>query len=172
MKIPGVHDPDPEHPLGMAWWFAAGVCDPRPGGYPKQLYPNQQWCLKQSWEPTSQLMWDLGFRWHPELATRWLQGGGQFGLAEIVDKQPEEPDMDELIEQFAEDQFEQMKQEIERVKQRGTPYEQERLKSRYKMAMRQNEQLVEMLGDVVKDLPDEADLDKHNRKGYRIKKEK
>lgn len=167
MKVPGIHDPDPNHPKGMAWWFAAGICDPRPGGYPKGIYPNQQWALKQSWEPTSQMMWDLGFRWHPELATKWLSGGGQFALAQIVTEPPEEASMEELVEQFAAEQFEAMKVEIDRVKRVGSKAEKDRLKQRFKMNLEQNEELAHMLEDAVKNLPDENNADLHDRRGNR-----
>lgn len=152
----------------MAWVFAAGVCDPRPGGYPKNVYPNQQWALKQSWEPTSKMFWDLGLRWHPEKATKWLAGGGQFALAEIVNERPDEPSFEELAEQFADEQFAQMKAEIERVKDHGTPYEKKRLMSRFKMAAKQSQQLAEMLSDGISEIPDDEDLDKHNRKGKKV----
>jgi hypothetical protein len=163
MRILGVHEPDPNHPEGMAWVFAAGVCDPRPGGYPKSLYPNQQWALKQSWEPTSRMFWDLGLRYHPELATKWLEGGGQFQLAEIVDKPPIEPNLQELVEDFAEDQFGQMKAEIERILKDGTPQQKKRLRQRFRAAMQMNEQLSHMIEDQVTDLPDDENLDKQEK---------
>lgn len=58
--------------------------------------------LIQSWEPTSELWWDLGLRWHPELATRWLKGGGQFDVGEIVDERPEEKTVEEGAEEVLE----------------------------------------------------------------------
>ena len=163
MRIPGIHEPDPNHPEGMAWVFAAGVCDPRPGGYPKKAHPNQQWAIKQSWEPTSRMFWDLGLRWHPELATKWLKGGGQFQLAEIVDKPPNEPSLQELVEEFAEDQFQQMKDEIDRILKNGTPYQKKRLRERFRASMQMNEQLAAMIEDQVGDLPDEENLDKKDK---------
>ena len=171
MRILGVHEPDPNHPLGMAWWFAAGVVDPRPGGYPKKLHPNQQWAIKQCWEPTSRLMWDLGFRWHPDKQKVWLKGGGQFELAEIVDKPPEEPKLQELVEEFAEDQFAQMKSEIDRILKDGTDYEKKRLRQRFRAAMQMNEQLSRMIEDQVGDLPEDEDADLHTRRGRKIKEE-
>jgi hypothetical protein len=149
----------------MAWWFAAGICDPRPGGYPKTLYPNQQWALKQSWEPTSQLMWDLGFRWHPELAKKWLKDGGQFALATIVDKPPQELSMQELVSEFAEDQFAAMKAEIDRVLKDGTPQQKQRLKQRFRAAADQSRQVADWVAGQIEDLPDEQNMDKkHDKK--------
>lgn len=163
MRIPGIHEPDPNHPLGMAWWFAAGVVDPRPGGYPKKLYPNQQWCVKQCWEPTSQLMWDLGFRWHPELQKVWLEGGGQFQVAEIVDKPPIEPSFEEQVQEFAEDQFRQMKAEVERVLKEGTEFEKRRLRQRFQLGMQQSQQLAAMIEDATQNIPDDKNMDKEGK---------
>jgi hypothetical protein len=120
---------DPDKPEGMAKIFAAGLVDPRPGGYPDKVYPNQQWALVQAWIPTSKLWWDLGLRWHPELATKWLKGGGQFGLAEIVDEPPpESKTITEIAEEFAGDQFGHMKAEIERIRDHGTAEEKEKMR--------------------------------------------
>ena len=155
MRVPGVHEPDPNHPKGMAWIFAAGICDPKPGGYPKKVHPNQQWALLQSWEPTSQMYWDFGLRWHPELQKKWPSGGGQFTVAEILDKPPNEPSLKELAEEFAEDQFSAMKAEIDRVMKEGTPYQKKRLHQRFRLAAQQSAQIADMIEQQVKDLPEE-----------------
>lgn len=162
MRVLGVHEPDPNHPEGMAWVFAAGICDPRPGGYPKKVHPNQQWALKQSWEPTSRMFWDLGLRYHPELATKWIEGGGQFALGNIVDKPPEEPDMKDLIDEFSEDQFAAMKAEIDRVMDTGTPWQKKRLMQRFRMAATQSAQVADMIESQIANLPDEENMDKQN----------
>jgi hypothetical protein len=164
MQVLGVHEPDPNHPDGMAWIFAAGICDPRPGGYPKKVYPNQQWALKQSWEPTSRMFWDLGLRWHPELATKWLEGGGQFALANIVDKPPIEPTMEELVEEFSEDQFSAMKAEIDRIMNEGTDLQKKRLMQRFRMAADQSKQVADWIENQIEELPDEQNLDKKHIK--------
>ena len=91
-----VHPPDPNSPKGMGWVLGVGLVDPRPGNH-----PNQPMAVIQSWEPTSQLWWDLGLRWHPELATKWAVGGGQFGVAEIRDEKPDEAEF--TLEQGAEE---------------------------------------------------------------------
>lgn len=90
-----VHAPDPEHPKGMAWVLGVGMIDPRKGNKPRQPM-----ALIQSWEPTSELWWDLGLRWHPELATKWAKGGGQFMVADVIEQKPTEPEI--TIEQGAE----------------------------------------------------------------------
>ncbi|AGM12280.1 minor tail protein [Mycobacterium phage PegLeg] len=83
-----VHPPDPNHPKGMAWVLGVGMVDPRPGNN-----PNQPMAIVQSWEPTSELWWKLGLRWHPELAEVWAVGGGQFEIAQIVNEKPEAQEM-------------------------------------------------------------------------------
>jgi hypothetical protein len=149
MIIPGIHPPDPKDPRGMAWAFAAGFVDPRPGGYPKNTYPNQVLALKESWEPTSQMFWDLGFRYHPELATKWIEGGGQFTCARIVDEPPVEQSIQELAEEMAKDQYEQMVAEVERVKEHGSPFEKKRLLQRFQQAGEQAQQMAQMLESAV-----------------------
>ncbi|WP_099021265.1 hypothetical protein [Mycolicibacterium palauense] len=64
----------------------------------------------QSWEPTSELYWDLGIRWHPELATKWAVGGGQFQPAEIVDEKPADAEP-QTMEQAAEEVLEMLADE-------------------------------------------------------------
>lgn len=91
--------PDPNSPEGMAFIMGAGMCDPRPG---KTLNDRQPMAIIQSWAPTSRLWWDLGLRWHPELATKWLRGGGQFQVAEVVDEPPEDFTLEDGIDQVLE----------------------------------------------------------------------
>lgn len=91
-----IHPPDPDDPKGMAFIMGAGFVDPRAG---KTWADREPMALVQSWEPTSELWWELGLRWHPELATKWLKGGGQFKVAELVSEKPE----DRTLEQDAEE---------------------------------------------------------------------
>ncbi len=100
-----VHPPDPDHPKGLAWLLGVGFVDPRPG-----VHPNQPGAVIQSWEPTSELYWDLGIRWHPELATKWAVGGGQFQPAEIVDEKPADAEP-QTMEQAAEEVLEMLADE-------------------------------------------------------------
>lgn len=154
MRVPGIHPPDPNDPKGMAFIFAAGFCDPRPGGYPKNLHPNQALVVKQAWEPTSKMYWDLGMRYHPELATKWVEGGGQFTIGKIVDKMPDEPDIEQLAKDMAADQFSQMLAEVERVKKHGTPYEKKRLKERFQQAGVEAMRMAEMIDSAVEEAKD------------------
>lgn len=75
------------------------MVDPRQGSH-----PNQPMALTQSWQPTARLWWDLGLRYHPELATKWAVGGGQFTVAQVVTKQPEKLHM--TVEEGAEEVLE------------------------------------------------------------------
>lgn len=90
-----IHPADPNHPKGMAWVLAAGFPDPREGSF-----PNIQLVLKQGWEAWSQQAYEFGLRWHPELQTKWVVGGGQFGVGEITtEKPPAEPTLEESCEE-------------------------------------------------------------------------
>jgi hypothetical protein len=119
MPIANVHPADPDSPKGMAWVLAAGFPDPRPGGH-----PNQQLVLVQGWEPWSELMWDLGLRWHPELQNKWITGGGQFSVGELTGQKPEtaeslETQCDEVLDMIAESQP-GFVSELRRIRDEGT----------------------------------------------------
>ena len=129
---------NPNTPEGMAPIFSAGICDPRPGGYPEGIYPNQQWALIQSWIPTSRMWWDLGMRYHPELATKWLKGGGQFGLAEIVDEPPPSPaTINEIAQEMAGTEYPKLLAEVERVRDHGTDAEKAALRRQFETGQSQ-----------------------------------
>lgn len=98
-----IHPADPDHPKGMAWVMGVGFVDPRPGKTERQPM-----ALTQCWEETSALWWSLGLRWHPELATKWSRGGGQFSVSEIVDK---DPGPEQTLEQGAEEILEALAEE-------------------------------------------------------------
>lgn len=118
-----VHPPDPNDPKGMAFILGAGFVDPRAG---KTWADREPMALIQSWEPTSELWWDLGLRWHPELATKWLTGGGQFQVAKIVSEKPEErtleQDAEEVLEFISRDNPE-FAETLKRVRESGTAEE-------------------------------------------------
>jgi hypothetical protein len=122
-----VHPPDPNNPKGMAFVMGAGFVDPRNG---KTFQDREPMALVQSWEPTSELWWALGLRWHPELATKWLKGGGQFSVAAVVDEKPEVPTLEETAEELLEfigsdnPQFADM---LRRIRSAGTDDEKQSL---------------------------------------------
>lgn len=119
----GVHPPDPLSPKGMAFVMGAGFVDPRAG---KTMADREPIALVQSWEPTSELWWELGLRWHPELATKWLKGGGQFQVAELVDAPPVEPtleqDAEEVLE-FLASENPDLARNLKRIRECGTDEE-------------------------------------------------
>src|SRR5262245_12663019 len=126
-----VHPPDPNDPKGMAWLMGVGMVDSRPGNW-----PNQPMALTQSWEPTSELWWALGLRWHPELATKWAVGGGQFAVAEIRDEKPDEAEM--TVEKGAEEILEFLGTEhpeyaemLKKIHDAGTDAERAKLSKQY-----------------------------------------
>lgn len=104
-----VHPASPEHPKGMAWAMAAGFPDPR-----GDTYPNQQLVLVQGWDAWSEQLWSLGFRWHPDLQTKWVTGGGQFAPGTLTDEKPPvaatlEEQADEVLDMIAEEKPEFVK---------------------------------------------------------------
>lgn len=95
-----VPPPNPDDPAGMAWIFSAGMVDPRAG---KTLtHDRMPMLLIQGWAAQSKFYWDLGLRYHPELAIKHLRGGGQFQVADIVDGPPPEPEKEMTAEEAAE----------------------------------------------------------------------
>ncbi|MBB5167199.1 hypothetical protein [Mycobacterium sp. AZCC_0083] len=116
------HPADPNHPKGMAWAMAAGFPDPRGG-----TFSNQQLVLIQGWDSWSEQLWDLGFRWHPELQTKWVKGGSQFAVGTLVDEKPPEAatfeqECDEVLEMIAESNP-GFVDEIRRIRDSGTEAE-------------------------------------------------
>lgn len=105
--------PDPNKPEGMGFILGAGMCDPRAG---KTLMDRQPMAIIQSWAATSEMWWQLGLRWHPELATKWLKGGGQFQVAQIVDEAPEEETLEKGAEQVLEFLAKEKPEFVETVK--------------------------------------------------------
>lgn len=103
--------------------MGAGFVDPRAG---KTWADREPMALIQSWEPTSELWWDLGLRWHPELATKWLEGGGQFQVARIVDQKPQErsleDDAEEVLE-FIAGENPEFAETLRRIKECGSDQE-------------------------------------------------
>lgn len=76
---------DPEVKKQMAsWCWAAGVPDPRQGEHMRIPLVLPQLC-----ESMSEMLWDFGFRHHPELQKKWIEGVGSVGVvAEVVDSPP------------------------------------------------------------------------------------
>lgn len=118
-----IHPPDPDHPKGMAFIMGVGFVDPRAG---KTWADREPMALIQSWEPTSELWWELGLRWHPELATKWVEGGGQFQVAKLVNEKPKvrtlEDDAEDVLE-FISSQNPEFAKTLKRVRESGTAEE-------------------------------------------------
>lgn len=144
-----VHPPDPRSPKGMAFIMGAGFVDPRNG---KTYLDREPMALTQSWEPTSELWWDLGLRWHPELATKWLKGGGQFAVAEIVDEKPVEPTMRESAEQmldFLAGESPEFVEMVKKARESGDEREKAALLKEFEKNIKTMAQLAEVLKDKV-----------------------
>lgn len=127
-----VPPPNPDDPSGMAFIMSAGMVDPRMG---KTLeHDRQPMSLIQSWEAQSKLWWDLGLRWHPDLAIKHLEGGGQFSVAKIVDGPPPPPEPEMTVENAAERvldllamQNPELASTIRRLKESGTEAERQEM---------------------------------------------
>jgi hypothetical protein len=142
----GIHPPDPNNPRGMAFIMGAGFVDPRAG---KTWADREPMALVQSWEPTSELWWQLGLRWHPELATKWLSGGGQFQVADIVNEKPVEPSLEQDAEevlQFIAGENPEFAETLKRVKECGSEQEKAALLKEFE----QNIQSIIKMGQYIK----------------------
>lgn len=52
-------------------------------------------------ESVSEMLWNFGFRHHPELQTRWIEGmAGIATMARMVDQEPEEDPFEKMAEEF------------------------------------------------------------------------
>lgn len=52
-------------------------------------------------EVVSEMLWNFGFRHHPELQIRWIEGvAGLATLAQLVDQEPEQDPFDQMAEEF------------------------------------------------------------------------
>jgi len=86
---PPQRDCDPGNPKQhAAWCWAAGIPDPSPSRpVPIPLIG------PMLVEGVSQLLWDFGFRHHPELQTVWIEGTAGLGMvARLSDAKPVEED--------------------------------------------------------------------------------
>ena len=94
---PMQRDADPNDPQQFAAWvWAAGIPDPSP------MRPDPIPVIMPALaDAISQQLWDFGFRHHPELQTKWIEGGaGLGGCAPIVDHPPKVSSFNELVKQF------------------------------------------------------------------------
>ncbi|OMC55449.1 hypothetical protein A5747_13315 [Mycobacterium sp. IS-836] len=86
-----------------AWAFAAGVPDPRGKTLPGK-FPNQPMINPNCFAAFSQMLWDLGFRHHEELQTKWVKPGtgpySNFQTWDLVDAKPVMEQI--LVEEFPE----------------------------------------------------------------------
>lgn len=93
-------DCDPGDPKQHAsWCWAAGIPDPAPSRpVPIPLIG------PMLVEGVSQLLWNFGFRHHPELQTSWIEGNAGLGMvAKLSDSKPVEEDFTESAMAFLAD---------------------------------------------------------------------
>lgn len=79
-----------------AWCWAGGIPDPSPvRPMPIPLIS------PQLTEGVSQMLWDFGFRHHPDKQSKWIAGGAGLGMiADLVDAAPAKDPVVDLAEQF------------------------------------------------------------------------
>lgn len=130
--------PDPNSPEGLSFIFSAGMIDPR-SAMQGQRMPMM---LVQGWPLQSRLYWELGIRYHPELATKHLKGGGQFSVADIIDGPPPPPDAPMTPEEAAEKMLDIVAESnpefaaaIRRMKNQGETPEKARLREQLNQNM-------------------------------------
>ena len=129
----------------MAFILAAGFPDPRPGAH-----PNQQLVIVQGWNGWSEQAYALGLRWHPELATKWVKGGGQFTCGELVDSPPEQPSLEKTAEEFLADLGDtdpELAKLFERIKASGSEDEKKLLAGELEQNIKHLLKLMEYLGN-------------------------
>jgi hypothetical protein len=79
---------DPNKKKEMAAWvWAAGVPDPRDIADVRIPLVLPQLC-----EGISEMLWDFGFRHHPDLQKRWIDGVGAVGVVAAIVKEPPQGD--------------------------------------------------------------------------------
>jgi hypothetical protein len=79
-----------------AWCWAAGIPDPG-----ANRYGNIPLIAPQLVEGLSEMLWDFGFRHHPDLQTKWIEGAAGIGtIAGIVDTEPVQDPIDAVAEAF------------------------------------------------------------------------
>lgn len=85
MPHPQQGDCDPGKPEQFAsWCWAAGIPDPSPNR-PMPIPLVSPMIVGE----ISKMLWDFGFRHHPENQTKWIEGiAGTGTLAQIVDEKP------------------------------------------------------------------------------------
>lgn len=125
---PFQQDCDPENPKRhAAWCWAAGIPDPAPARpLPIPLIP------PQLAEGISEMLWHFGFRHHPELQTKWIEGSAGLGmLAKIVDNAPKS-DFSALAREFLSEKKPEILAEIDAAE---TQEDRERLIRKYEKSL-------------------------------------
>lgn len=90
-------DCDPDNPKEFAaWCWAAGIPDPspvRPAPIPL--------IAPMLVEGISEMLWNFGYRYHPELQVRWIDGmAGLATVADVSESKPEVDPFDRMAEDF------------------------------------------------------------------------
>mgnify|MGYP001120549074 FL=1 len=131
-------DCDPNDPEEFAaWCWAAGCPDPRPAATMPVPIATPQLCRS-----LSRMLWDFGFRHHPELQTKWIEGAaGLIGFARIVDHPPED-----FWKKYGQEFLEQVDPRLAEIVKNGSPADQERLAKELVGKWRTLKELAKQLG--------------------------
>lgn len=103
-----------------AWAFAAGIPDARSGMVVQGKaveFPHQPLIPPANFGAVSQMLWDLGFRHHDDLQTKWVKPpvqsfGGNFEAWGITD---DKPDLEALAAQMVTEEFPGMAERLAKV---------------------------------------------------------
>lgn len=121
-----------------AWCWAAGIPDPspvRPAPIPliaPQLAP-----------AISEMLWDFGFRHHPDLQTKWIKGVAGLGMVAAFSDKP--PAVEDDFSQAAKDFLEANNPEILDAVKNGSDEDREKVLRKLEKNFSDIQNMIEML---------------------------
>lgn len=130
---------DPNNKKQMAsWCWAAGVPDPRDIADLRIPLILPQLC-----ESISEMLWDFGFRHHPDLQKAWIEGAGGVGVvADIVKEEPAD-----FLEEVGPEFLAEHNPELLEMIKNASPEEKDKLHKDLEKNFRDLQQLMKMIRD-------------------------
>lgn len=132
-----------------AWAFAAGIPDPRYKSVtfnsivPAPCFP-----------AISEMLWDFGFRHHPELQTKWVNGysGGDRNIVPVglTDTDPDAVDSSNVVEYAAEMVADQFPDVADRIRQMNPENRDEMIRDQAQELLKSVQKLQKATGNLDK----------------------